>query len=193
MISIRWIAIGVMIATASLWSSPLAADHPLHSSRANIDFNAETCSFEVSLFVFPDDLQQGLEKFAGREVSLSEDPAIDELLQQYIGKEFELRLGDQPPQPLEWIGHEWKPQEAWLYFEFPVDVESPTDLRLKNTLFMNLFDDQLNVAYVRIGGRQRCVTHRTDTPSWQNWTVTRKLASQPAESKSTESATSAIQ
>jgi hypothetical protein len=77
---------------------------------------------------------------------------------------------------MQWIGHEWKTQEGWLYFEFPVNVEAPVDMRLKNTLLMDVFDDQLNVAYVRIHGRQRCITHRTDTASWQNWSVTRTPA-----------------
>lgn len=175
----------VALAVAGLFwqAAPLVADHPFHSTRATVEFNAETASFEVSLFAFPDDLADALSAQAGRKVALESEANIDELLQKYVADKFQLRLGTEKAATMHWIGHEFETQQAWLYFEFPVDTESPSEIGLKNTILMEQFDDQINVAYIRVGGRQRCLTHRTDTPSWEKWDLRQRAAEGPNSAK----------
>jgi hypothetical protein len=164
---------GWAIALIGIWAAIASADHPLHSSRATVEFNTDTSSWEVSLCVFPDDLADALSKQAGRRVRIDQEPELDALMRDYVAQHFEMRLSADSPRPMEWLGHEFETQQAWLYFEFPFGDESPTAVQIKNTILMDQFDDQINVAYVRLEGRQRCMTFRTDTPSWNRWDVPR--------------------
>lgn len=167
-------ALAIMLGAWLSAGAALATDHPLHSSHAVVEFNAETSSFEVSLCLFPDDLSQALSRRAGHTVAVETDSDMDSLLARYTDEEFQLRFGKEPRRPLKWLGYELESQQVWLYFEFPIDEAAPTDVKIKNTVFMDQFDDQINIAYVRIGGRQRCLSFRTDTPSWLPWIVTRE-------------------
>jgi len=169
--SLIWLGLLPLLVAASASDS-----HPLHTSRAVVEFNSETSSFEVSLCIFPDDLEQALSKRLGRKVTLHNEPEIDEALKAFVDGHFQLRVRGGTARPIQWVGHEQETQQAWLYFEFPFENGTPTDVEIKNTLLMDQFDDQINVAYVRIGERQRCLTYRTDTTSWQSWTVTRNAA-----------------
>jgi hypothetical protein len=164
------------LAIALCWCASALADHPLHSSRATVEFNAETCSWEVSLCVFPDDLAEALSKRAGRTIRLESEDDLDVLLSEYVGEHFQLRLGDARIATMQWLGHELATQQAWLYFEFPVENESPDAVQVKHTILMEQFEDQINIAYVRLGGRQHCMTFRTDTPSWNDWSIGRASA-----------------
>lgn len=156
------------------WSAQsVAFDHPLHSARATVEYNLETGSFEVSLCVFPDDLSLVLSERAKRRIDVEKDGSLDDVLKTYVSEKFQLSVDSAKPEALNWVGHESQTHQFWLYFEFPVDSESPQEISIKNTLLMEQFDDQLNVAYVRIGGRQRCLTFRTDTPDWQHWKLSR--------------------
>ncbi len=148
-------------------------DHPLHSTRSTIEFNAETGCFEVALCVFPDDLSKALSERAGHRIDVEDDKELDEQLKAYVTEEFQIRLGDGKPKKLEWIGHELQTQQCWLYFEFLVDADVPTEIGVKNSVLMDQFEDQINIAYVRVAGRQRCMTFRTDLPDWQEWNLSR--------------------
>lgn len=162
------------IAIGLAWIAVACADHPLHSSRATVEFNSDTSSWEVSLCVFPDDLANALKERSGQPVRLDRDSNLDLLIRDYVAEHFQLRLDSGRPIPMHWLGHELETQQAWLYFEFPIEERSPSDTQIKNSILMERFDDQINIAYVRLDGRQRCLTFRTDTPSWNAWTVTRQ-------------------
>lgn len=163
-----------ILASAVPQSAVALADHPLHTTRATIEFNPDTGSFEVTLCVFPDDLSAAVSERSGRRIDVEKDNDLDELLRSYVDEKFKLRLGDHESQKLHWVGHELQTQQCWLYFEFLVDADEPTEISVLNTLLMEHFEDQINVAYVRIAGRQHCMTFRTDLPNWQNWKLSRK-------------------
>ncbi len=170
------IALGVLMAFAP----SATGDHPLHATRATVEFNAETSSFEVALCIFPDDLSQVLSARSGRKINVESDSDLAELLQDYLHDEFQVRINRDTPRTLQWLGHELETQQVWLYFEFPIDRASPSDIQIKNTILMDQFDDQINVAYVRIGARQRCISFRSDTARWQPWKVTRDNTAHPS-------------
>jgi hypothetical protein len=163
-----------ILASAVSQSAVALADHPLHTTRATMEFNPDTGSFEVALCVFPDDLSAALSDRAGRRIDVEKDKDLDELLKSYVDEKFKLRLRDHESQKLHWVGHELQTQQFWLYFEFLVDADVPTEISVMNTLLMEQFEDQINIAYVRFNSRQRCMTFRTDLPDWQDWKLSRK-------------------
>jgi hypothetical protein len=168
-----WI-IAVLVCCAGLASCQVGAacDHPLHESRAIVEYNPEANCVEVALCVFPDDLSQALTKSLHRPIDVEKDQPLDETLKAYVADKFQLRAGSAEVENLRWVGYELQTQQCWLYFEFPLD-KSIDDFSIKNKVLMELFDDQINVAYARLGGRQRCLTFRTDTADWVSWKRTR--------------------
>lgn len=96
--------------------------HPFHSSVAEVEWNAETERFEVSLKVNPHDLELALRQRAGKRLILEKltdnQPVykyIDSMFQFHRGKE---KLKFRP------VGFEVDAKAAWIYFE----LTPPDDL-----------------------------------------------------------------
>jgi hypothetical protein len=178
-----WIGIGIL---ALLAPTAPAADHPLHMSRAIVEHNAESGSFEVSLYAFADDVAEALEIEAGRPIDLDQDPVLEELLFELVADQFHFRVDGLEPAKPRWVGYELEGEKCWMYFEYPAGKTAPAKVSAQNRILMDQFDDQLNVVYVRIGERQRCLTFRTDAADWQNWDLRRGLAAESGAGYSTK-------
>ncbi|HEX7312588.1 MAG TPA: DUF6702 family protein [Pyrinomonadaceae bacterium] len=143
-----------LISTALLlWYVPLrpVPAHKFYTSLAQVEYNAEEKSVEVTLRVFADDLELALKRRAGREVSLDRTKDADRLVLAYLRDTFEIRNRDGKAKALKWVGMELRAGVAWLYFE----AEMPEGLagaRLRDHVLFELFDEQVNTVSVRYPG-----------------------------------------
>lgn len=125
-----------------------AAAHKFYTSLAQIEYNPDGKTAEVTLRVFADDLELALTRRAGREVSLERTKDADRLVLAYLRDTFEIRNRDGAAKPLKWVGMELRAGVAWLYFE----AEMPEGLagaRLRDHVLFELFDEQVNTVSVR--------------------------------------------
>lgn len=128
-----------------------AAAHKYYTSLAQVEYNAEAKSVEVTLRVFADDLELALTRRAGRVVSLDRTKEADRLVMAYLRDTFELKNRDGETKALKWVGMELRAGTVWLY----VEAEMPEGLagaRLRDHLLFELFDKQVNTVSVRYAG-----------------------------------------
>lgn len=128
-----------------------AAAHKFYTSLARVEYNASEKSVEVTLRVFADDLELALRRRAGREVNLDRTKDADQLVLAYLRDAFEIKNSDGEAKALKWVGMELRAGVAWLY----VEAEMPEGLagaRLRDQLFFELFDEQVNTVSVRYRG-----------------------------------------
>ncbi len=90
--------------------------HPNHTSLAEIEFNTKTGRFEVSLCVWPEDLEKALEKMVEETLKLNEDN-VKEHVPKYLRNNFKLVGADSSAWTIRWVGAEIDVKKTWLYFE----------------------------------------------------------------------------
>ena len=128
-----------------------AAAHKFYTSLARVEYNSSEKTAEVTLRVFSDDLELALKRRAGREVKLDRTKDAEQLVLAYLRDTFEIKNGDGEAKALKWVGMELRAGVAWLY----VEAEMPEGLagaRLRDQLFFELFDEQVNTVSVRYRG-----------------------------------------
>jgi hypothetical protein len=149
----------VLLGCAALWATPApaaplapaAAAHKFYTSLAQVEYNAEGESVEVSLRLFADDLELALTRRAGRRVSLDRTKDADRLVLAYLRDTFEIKNRDGATKPLKWVGMELRSGVAWLY----VEAEMPEGLagaRLRDHVLFELYEKQVNTVSVRYPG-----------------------------------------
>jgi hypothetical protein len=145
-----------LLGCAALWTGVAgagalphaAAAHKYYRSLAQVEYNAESKSVEVSLRVFADDLELALTRRAGRKVSLDRTKDADRLVLAYLRDTFEIKNRDGETKALKWVGMELRADVAWLY----VEAEMPEGLaggRVRDHILFELFEKQVNTVSVR--------------------------------------------
>jgi len=144
----------------SLWADCLTG-HPFHVSVAEMEFNPQSGCLEVSLRVWPEDLEKALRQKTGKPVDLDSDPQVDKLIFAYLQNKIEVQDPEGKKYPLRWIGKELEIKQAWLYFEVKT-LREPDDFTYSNRLFFELQDDQINMFHLRLNGRRASISFAKD-------------------------------
>jgi hypothetical protein len=153
----------LLIAYGSLAQPALA--HPVHTSAARADYNAETQRLEVSIPLDADDATHVISQRTNRRVVLEREPAeeLTKLLQAWLRERFHALDAVGQPLVLTWVGHELKEESPhctlWLHFEIPAPA-GPEGLRLAHLLLTDEFPGQENTLRVRAAGRECVLSFR---------------------------------
>lgn len=132
--------------------------HQVHVSITQIEFDQTRQSVEVVIRVFADDLENALSRHLKRPVKI--DAATDgrnkeagEMAIAYLRSCFELRSKNGRQVKLNWAGMEGQADLFWLYIEgkMPGGIDGA---QLKNRIFFELFDDQVNIVNTIHRGKQ---------------------------------------
>ncbi len=138
--------------------------HKVHVSVAQIEFNQKSQSVEIVIRVYADDLENALSQHAKRPVKI--DPAtanknkqIGETILAYLRGNLELKTKSGATVRLNWVGLEWQVDMFWLYVEgkmppSSVKTDSLDGTQLRNRVFCELFDDQVNIVNTKIREKQ---------------------------------------
>lgn len=117
--------------------------HPYHVSLAEIERNENSGNFEVSLCIWPADLEKAIGQMTEKPVDLDSVEELDALIAKYLSKTVSFTSGDGTKAKLRFIGHELEIQKGWLYFEVQTGAERD-DWSFQNRVFFELNDDQIN-------------------------------------------------
>ncbi|MEZ6137835.1 MAG: DUF6702 family protein [Pirellulaceae bacterium] len=163
------IAIAPLALVAVCVLSSTVAAHPFHISTAEMEYNADSKRFEVSLKVHVTDIEQALAAQAKRSVDIEKDQQADKLLTSYIEQHFfvtsrshargldanaQKKPSDEiPKSKVRWVGKELESTWLWLYFELevPTELEKPT---LVNSVLIDTTDGQINTTTYRHGRKR---------------------------------------
>jgi hypothetical protein len=167
--------------------------HPFHTSVAEMDWNPQSRCWEVSLRMDANDLETALQNRGKLGISLESQAAIAEI-QAYLAENFGLQtpasrsdqasssigsaepLGDETSTngqeavqeavqeaTIQWVGHETQGGWVWLYFEL-AGAAPDQPLAIRNSLLVELNEQQLNLCSIRIGKMRLSV--QTSAKQW---------------------------
>jgi hypothetical protein len=131
--------------------------HRFFVSLAEAEYDADRGAIEVSLRVDDHNLEAALALRFGREYRLRGNSVGERDARDYVADHFVIATADGRMLDLEWVGWEWSPGMAWLHFEYPFSGD-PSKLKLNNSIFLELSDQQVNTVNVRSGGSRHTLT-----------------------------------
>lgn len=138
--------------------SSFSFPHDLHISKGIVAYNSEAQTLEISLNLFLDDLELGIEEEAGHAnlklCTPKEIPEGETYMADYFKNHFQL-LVDGELADFKFVSKEPTAdyQAAWCYLVVE-QVESFSSLTIKNTLLIELFDDQQNIVELKVNKKR---------------------------------------
>ncbi len=134
--------------------------HPFHSSVTEMSYNQKDQSWEISIRLFQDDLEQTMSSNLGKKFRMIPgDEASEKELDTYLRKHFRFHAGKQISTPYRWLGTEQQQDVIWVYIEIP----SSSDLigsYLENSLLLDEFEDQTNLVSWSFQGQKKSYLFR---------------------------------
>lgn len=126
--------------------------HEFYVSITEIRYNDQRERFEISLRIFPDDLDRALLERHGIHTQLAtalEHQLADSLLMVYLLEDFSLELDGQELH-LEYLGKEPESNAIWCYLESST-IKAPASIKIRNSILTEYFPDQVNIIQIYHG------------------------------------------
>lgn len=137
-----------------------AAAHTFHTSLMSLEYNHQEQLLEISLQVYTHDLETILtRRAAGKEVRLDKTPDAATLIFAYLKDSITLKNGAGETKSLSWVGMEAQADRVWLYFEAKMP-EGLIGAQLRNRLFFELLEDQLNLVHLKDEDKKNDLTFK---------------------------------
>lgn len=141
------ICIGWLLAILILSSSWMP--HKFYVSLTEIRYNVQSERLELSMRIFPDDLDQALLERNGIQSQLATDDEHDDadsLMKAYLLERFSLQA-DGVEIAFSYLGKESESDAIWCYFESGPLV-TPQELLIRHEILTEIFPDQVNIVQV---------------------------------------------
>ncbi len=122
--------------------------HRYHASLTRMDYNSEKKLVEISIQLFTHDLVPVLEKQNRKQIDLEKTKDIDDMLLDYLSRNFILKNKSGEVQKLQWVGKEIEVDTAYIYVEIPMS-EGLEGSSMQNTIFFETFAEQTNRVTLR--------------------------------------------
>lgn len=132
------------------------AMHKYYVSITEAEYNAKTKSFEISIKFIGHDLEKALSSAGTPNLYLGTPKEIEKAnyyLKKYIEKRLIMKV-DGKPLTYKFIGKEINNDDFIYCFIETDQLESPKKITIKNTLLTEVFDEQANTVYLKVGNQQ---------------------------------------
>lgn len=139
--------------------------HPFHVTLVQINHNADDQSLEITMKIFSDDLEKGMESHFGKDFMARSDKDLavaDSLIMEYVDSEFQLQI-DGEKLKTDWVGKEVEMDITWCYWKVK-GVENVGELTIWCPLLMNVYDDQTNIIHLFSGEAKGSALLHDDEP-----------------------------
>jgi hypothetical protein len=151
----RWLAVVVLVTGLA----PVTADaHKFYVSLTTVEHNTVEQSLEITMRLFADDLEAAVAREMGKPLTHGQ-PGFDAAVFAVVRRALTVRQADGRPVTLVWVGLENKVDVTWVYVEAP-QVPSTAGLTLRDTIFMDLFPEQVNMVHVKDARGRRAIDFR---------------------------------
>ncbi|MEZ5420057.1 MAG: DUF6702 family protein [Vicinamibacterales bacterium] len=147
----------VLAAALALGLPTGAAAHKFYMSLTVADHNVAGRSLEFTLRLFADDLETAVAK-AGRPLKHGQ-PGFEDAVLAYVRQALVVKRADGSPVALSWVGLENKVDVTWVYVEGK-DVASTTGLTVRDALFQDVFQEQVNMLHLNDARGRRVLDFR---------------------------------
>jgi hypothetical protein len=126
--------------------------HEFYVSLSEVRYNSKTERFEVSIRIFPDDLDRALLARSGITTQVAtelEHKSADSLLMVYLLEDFSIEVNGALLE-LSYLGKEPESDAIWCYLESS-RVAAPETITVRNLILTEYFMDQVNIIQVYHG------------------------------------------
>ncbi|MCZ4409870.1 hypothetical protein O3Q51_13700 [Cryomorphaceae bacterium 1068] len=140
-----------MISSLLLWFML----HPFHVGLTDINYNSDSESYQVSLKLFTDDLEKGLEEFSDLSIDLFDSSSTDlsdSLISVYVDQHFSISAADRVD--LKYIGSEREYDVTWIYLESD-KTQMREEIHVQNEILMSVFSDQSHIVHFKYGNENQ--------------------------------------
>lgn len=125
--------------------------HDFHVSKCLIEFNQDETALQMSLYIFIDDLEEGLRQKGYDRLFIctkQEATEANDLINEYLRQHLQLTVNGKE-ESFEFIGKEISDDlsAVWCYLEI-TKVQELKTLEIKNDILCSVFDDQKNIVSV---------------------------------------------
>lgn len=126
-------------------------EHEFHISKCLIEYNEPEKALQVTLHVFIDDLEEALRQQGADKLFICTEKEVEKAegyIYKYLQQKLKISLEGQPME-YTFVGKEVSEDLAavWCYLEIE-NIESFNQLHVKNSIFLESFDDQKNIISV---------------------------------------------
>jgi hypothetical protein len=142
--------IGIVLSVFFSWL------HPFHISLSEVEFKPVKGTVELSHKIFIDDLEDAIEKAYQVKTYLDtpkESSEAGHLIKKYVEERFRL-MADGKEVTFRFLGYEYEKDAVWIYREGQYSG-SPGKVRIRNSILLELFADQVNFIHVKQGDARR--------------------------------------
>ncbi len=127
------------------------ATHDIHLTKADVNYDTQSSTIQISISLFLDDLEAALEHRGVNNVNLYSDHEIldaDNYVEDYVSDMLHINI-DGSEQQMTYLGKEKSDDltAVWCYFEVE-DVESGSVLKITNQIFTELYNDQKQIMVI---------------------------------------------
>lgn len=131
--------------------------HDFHVSICEIEYDQERKALEITHKLFLDDLEQGLNlkaKNGNIDVTNPKDKIVfQQTMNKYLLENFSVIVNGKQV-VLNYLGSEIEEDVMYCYVDI-IGVKKLKSISVKNTLLMQVFDDQVNIVHVEVEGKTR--------------------------------------
>jgi len=132
--------------------------HDFHLSKTEINYKTDQKALQVTVHLFIDDLELGIEAIEDEKLNLfeiNESIKSDSIINVYIQNYLKIEL-NQVEIELDFLGKEISDDlaGAWCYLELE-NVEAFDVIKIKNTLLNSTFDDQKNIINIKVNSKSK--------------------------------------
>lgn len=135
---------------------PFAEVHPYHVGSVEFIYDPKTQTFQISGKFFLDDLENALKQKFGKAVHFNDEKyraQINSYLTEYCSEYLKLKA-DNKFLKTNYLGYEEDSEAVNIYLESE-KTATPKKVEIAVSFLYNLFDDQMNIVHVIVGGQRR--------------------------------------
>jgi hypothetical protein len=133
-------------------AAPTDARHPIHSTLAEISYDAAARRATVRVRAFADDFGTATERW-GRSRPRKTATSIDSLSFEYLSHMISLESAPGEFSAFEWCGVEKTGAVLWLCLRAKLD-RGLEGVRIGDRVLTDLFDDEINIVQIESAGRK---------------------------------------
>ena len=152
----KYIVLVLMMIGLSFCITPQVYAHKFYLSLTEIRCNVEKGTVEISMRIFPDDLDRAIEEIWGvnpQIVTQFEHRKADEWISDYLYRNFRIWINGESIH-YEYLGKTPESDAVYCFLEAPLTA-SPVEIIVENRLLTEVFEDQRNIVQVYYGKYNR--------------------------------------
>ncbi|NRB63216.1 MAG: hypothetical protein HRU40_09370 [Saprospiraceae bacterium] len=143
----------ILFITGTFFSGSIVPDlHPIHLSVTEI-YRNDMGALEMSVTFFMDDFSNAVNYDRYRDKIDAGELTVDDLIMTYLRKHHQLKMDGEP------VSYQLKRKQSnfpalTCYFLIDSEKKNASSLTVRNTMMLELFDDQRNMVNVRLSEKK---------------------------------------